>query len=41
MQKTINISRELRATRRRENVAGYLFMAPSLLYQYSSTSGTV
>ena len=32
MQKTVSISRELKATRRRENVAGYLFMAPSLLF---------
>ncbi len=32
MQRTIDISRELRETRRRENIAGYLFMAPSLLF---------
>lgn len=32
MQRTASISRELKATRRRENVAGYLFMAPSLLF---------
>ncbi len=32
MQKTIDISHQLRATRRRENISGYLFMAPSLLF---------
>lgn len=32
MQKSIDISRELRMTRRRENISGYLFMAPSLLF---------
>lgn len=29
---TIDISRQLRATRRRENLSGYLFMAPALLF---------
>lgn len=32
MQNTVNISRQLKATRRRENIAGYLFMTPSLLF---------
>lgn len=32
MQKSIDISRELKLTRRRENIAGYLFMGPSLLF---------
>lgn len=32
MQTTVKISRGLRATRRRENISGYLFMAPSLLF---------
>ncbi|MDD3334981.1 MAG: sugar ABC transporter permease [Eubacteriales bacterium] len=32
MQKTIDISKQLKQTRRRENIAGYLFMAPSLLF---------
>lgn len=32
MQTTVNMSRQLRATRRRENISGYLFMAPSLLF---------
>ena len=32
MQNSINISRQLKATRRRENIAGYLFMGPSLLF---------
>ncbi len=32
MQTTVKMSRGLRATRRRENISGYLFMAPSLLF---------
>ncbi len=32
MQKSIDISRELRMTRRRENIAGYVFMTPALLF---------
>ncbi len=32
MQKTMSVSKALKATRRRENIAGYLFMAPSLLF---------
>ncbi len=32
MQTTVNMSRQLRATRRRENISGYLFMTPSLLF---------
>ncbi|MDO5022627.1 MAG: sugar ABC transporter permease [Eubacteriales bacterium] len=32
MQKTIDISRQQRAIRRRENISGYIFMAPSLLF---------
>lgn len=31
MQHTVN-RRELRSTRRRENISGYLFMAPALLF---------
>ncbi len=32
MMQTQKISRKLKATRRQENIAGYLFMAPSLLF---------
>ncbi len=32
VQTSIGISRKLKATRRRENIAGYLFMGPSLLF---------
>ncbi len=32
MHKTASISPALKATRRRENISGYLFMAPSLLF---------
>lgn len=32
MQNTARISRSLRATRRRENISGYLFMTPALVF---------
>ncbi|MDO5300663.1 MAG: sugar ABC transporter permease, partial [Clostridia bacterium] len=32
MQKTASMQNGMKATRRRENIAGYLFMLPSLLF---------
>ena len=32
MQTTASINRSLRATRRRESISGYLFMAPALVF---------
>ena len=32
MQTTVSINRRLRATRRRESISGYLFMAPALVF---------